>query len=126
MDYLFDTALTKIPKDYLVSCYFIVDNHLWYVSLYREKYFRLHYVDSFKVEELLKESTNEYEFDAYVLSVNRPIKYMECKFDTIHNTEVRVVTVKTESGNPKIRKSKKAEERTIITRYSSNNKNKLF
>lgn len=126
MDYLFETSITNIPKNYYVSCYYVVDNHLWYVSLYNKQTYYLHYVNSFKVEDLIKESDNEYEFDSYVLSVNKPIKYMTCKFENINNQETRVVTVKTDHGNPIARKPKTPEQKTIITRYTNNNKNKLF
>lgn len=122
MDYLFDRTVTNIPKDYSISCYYIVDNHLRFVSLNKSKYFYLHYVDSFQLGERIRKSDNEYTFDVYVITLNKPILTAKSEF----SEDSRVVRITTPSGNPLSKKNKKPQENTVITRYLGNNKNKLF
>ena len=123
MDYLLNKVLTKVPEPYMISCYYIIDQHLKFVSLKDVEYFYFHYVDSYKVGELIFKSANEYEFDSYVLKTSKPIilqrSYME------KDTDIRIVEVTSRSGNPMIIKKKQEQPKKIITRYQSNGK-KLF
>ena len=125
MDYLFSKVVTNIPEQFEISCYYIIDNHLKFISLYQNKYFYFHYVDSYKVGELIQKSQNEYEFDVYVLKTSKPIISQKSEIEVVNKKESRVVTVRTYSGNPLEKKKKQKEEKTVITRYQSNGK-KLF
>ncbi len=125
MDYLFDKEITGIQTGYELSCCYIVDSHLRYVSLADAELYYLHYVDAYKVGQNIADSENEYEFDVYVLSQNKPIQSMKSTFENLENRIIRVVRLKTTTGNPLSKKPKKATEDNIITRYSNKN-NKLF
>lgn len=125
MDYLFDKEITGIQTGYELSCCYIVDSHLRYVSLTDAELYYLHYVDAYKVGQDIADSENEYEFDVYVLSQNKPIQSMKSTFENLENRIIRVVHLKTTTGNPLSKKPKRATEDNIITRYSNKN-NKLF
>ena len=125
MDYLFDTEITGIQSGYELSCCYIVDSHLRYVSLSDMHYYYLHYVDSYKVGQNIAESDNEHEFDSYVLDQNKPIQGMQSTFENLDNRRVRVVRLKTITGNPLSKKPKKSTSDNIMTRYVNKN-NKLF
>lgn len=125
MDYLFDTEITGVEVGYELSCCYVIDSHLRYVSLSDSQYYYLHYVDSYVVGQNIANSENEHEFDSYVLNQNKPIQSMQSSFENLDNKRVRVVRLKTLSGNPLSKKPKKSISNNIITRYSNNN-NKLF
>ena len=125
MDYLFNTIVTDIPKGYRISCYYILDSHLRFISLYKTDYYYFHYIDSYKVGEFIIDSANEYDFDVYVFNIAKPIISQKSEAVKINGSDARVVEVVSQSGNPIIRKSRKHEEKNIITRYQTNGK-KLF
>ena len=125
MDSLLDTNISGVPKDYYLSCYYVIDSHLRYISLVDHDLFHLHYVDSDVVGQKIAESKKEHEFDAFVYNKSKPICSMQSNYENIENKKIRVVRIKTSSGNPISRKAKKPYEKSILTRYSNNNK-KLF
>lgn len=125
MDCLLIDSLSGVPEKFELSCYYVVDNHLRYISMADTTYFYLHYVDSYVVGQKICESKNEYDFDAYVFNHSKPILNMNSLFENLENRRMRVVSVKTYSGNPISRKPKKSESANIMTRYINNNK-KLF
>ena len=124
MDYLFNTTLI-VPKSYSVSCYYIVDDHLKYVSLKNNKSFYLYSIDSDVLGKELRDSENELTLDCYVLESSKPIIKQESKYESVLDKIIRVVRIKTGFGNPLARKPKQTTERSIITRYISKKK-KLF
>ena len=122
---LLDSSISGIENGYYISCYYVVDNHLRYISLCDANLFYLHYADSDCVGQKIKQSSNEHDFDAYVYNQNKPIFSMCSNYENIDNKNIRIVSIKTSTGNPITRKPKTPENINILTRYSNNNK-KLF
>lgn len=125
MDYLFNKSIKDIPKAYTISCYYIIDEHLKYVSLKNNNVFYLHIINADSLGELLQNNDNEMFFDMYVLLNNKPIQTQKSGYENVLDKLKRVVTIKTIFNNPLSRKSKKSQEDNIITRYITNRK-KLF
>lgn len=121
MDSLYNQNL-EIPSDNKLSSYYIVDSDLRYLSTVDENYYFLFYVDSGVLGELISKSVNEYEFDCFIISNHKPITSVICEI----KKDTRYVTIKTQSGNFKNKKSRKPQEDNILSRYSNKNKNKLF
>ena len=121
MEYQFMDNL-KIPKNKILSSYYIVDKDLRYVSLFESNLYVLTYIDSGNIGEVIRESNNEYEFDYFVIDKHFPISSVQCTL----NQEVRYLELKTCSGNFKYKKSRQPKEDTILSRYSNKNKQKLF
>lgn len=122
---LLNSNISGIEKGCYISCYYVVDSHLRYISLCDTSLFYLHYVDSDCVGQMIKQSSNEHDFDSYVHNQNKPIFSMHSNYENIDNKKIRVVSIKTSTGNPIMKKHKKPENINILTRYSNNNK-KLF
>lgn len=125
MEFLFKFLISDISETDNVSCYYVVDDVLRYISLQNDVLYNLHYIDADKVGPCIKEEENEYSFDYYVLNLNKPIKSQVCTFEKVNNKNSRLVSIKTVSGNPMLRKPRKSEEPVIINKYHTQNR-KLF
>lgn len=125
MDYLFNTTLKNIPKSYTISCYYIVDDNLKYISLKNNNTFFLYSVDSDSLGTELKESSNELQFDCHVLNASKPVVTQKSCYEKILDKIFRVVRVKSSFHNPLSRKPKQTTDKTILNRYITNKK-KLF
>lgn len=125
MDYLLKFSLTNVPEAYVLNCYYVVDNRLQYVSLADNDYFYLHFVDSDKVGESVLQNENQGKLDKYVYNMNKPIISMECGYETVNDSNIRVVKITSVSGNPKSKKHRTSEEREVLNRYQQRGK-KLF
>ena len=125
MDSLFKYEIRGVPDNYILSCYYIVDNSLQYVSLSEEGYVYLHFVDTNIVGDAIMYSKDFGKLDQYVYNKNKPIISMDCNYEKVNNAETRVVRIVSESGNPKCKKHKEVSERTVYNRYQNKGK-KLF
>ena len=125
MDYLFNKSIKDIPKAYTISCYYIIDEHLKYVSLKNNDVFYLHIINADSLGELLQNNDNEMFFDMYVLLNNQPIQSQESRYENVFDKIKRVITIKTMFNNPLSRKNKETQNSNIISRYITNRK-KLF
>ena len=121
MDNLYNQNL-EIPPDSKLSSYYIVDSDLRYLSTMEEKSYCLFYVDSGVLGELISETSNEYEFDCFVITNHIPILSAVCEI----KKDIRYVTIKTQSGNFKHKKSRKSQDDNVLSRYINKNKTKLF
>lgn len=121
MEYQYTDNL-KLPKNKILSSYYIVDKDLRYVSLYESNFYILTYVDSGNIGETICESNNEYDFDYFVIAKHFPISSVQCTL----NQEKRYLELKTCSGNFKYKKARQPKEDTILSRYNNKNKQKLF
>lgn len=125
MDSLFKYQLSDIPDNYTLSCYYVVDDSLHYVSLLDESYHYLHLVDTNSIGDVVAHSVNIGDLDKYVYNMNKPITSMTCSFEKVSQEFVRVVRIVSVSGNPKCRKHKEVSERYVYNRYQNKGK-KLF
>ena len=125
MEYLFNKYLKEIPESFNISCYYIIDNSLRYISLKEDNLYFLHYVDNIEIGEVILSSDNEMTFDSFVLSKNLPILSQKSSYENIDDTTSRVVSIETAKGNYNFIKRKPATEKNIIVR-NSNGQKKLF
>jgi hypothetical protein len=125
MDYLFNNIIINQTDKYYITCYYIVDDNLRYVSIKDCDMFYLHYVDTDEIGESFEESNNEGDLDYKVIELNSPILSQTSTIGNINNKDIRIVKTVTVSGNNRIIKPKQSSDRNIIKRYKSN-QNKLF
>ena len=125
MDYLLKYSLNNVPETYELNCYYIVDNRLQWVSLADDEYFYLHFVDANNVGESVLHDTKQGTLDKYVYNMTKPIISMECGYENVNDCDIRVVKIISVSGNPKSKKHRTAEEKTVFNRYQQKGK-KLF
>ena len=118
MDYLLDKEVI-VPNEYVLSCYYIVNSQLQYVSLYKDEDFLLMLVDANTVSDTVYSDSKEGRLDYYVLSSLKPIVLQTSKYD---NNKKRVVEIITARKNIKSLKPKKSTDREIITRNFSSKK----
>jgi len=118
MDFLLEKAVI-IPKDYDLSCYYIVDNQLQYVSLYKDEDFLLSIVDADRTSDIVYTDTKEGRLDYYVLSAVKPIISQTSTYDA---DKKRVVRISTKRKNVNTLKRKKSTDREIIMRDFSSKK----
>ena len=125
MEYLLKFNLNNIPETYELNCYYIVDNRLQYVSLSDEEYFYLHFVESSNIGDSIFQNENQGKLDKYVYNMNKPIISMDCGYENVNDSDIRVVKIISVSGNPMSKKHRKPEEKTVLNRYQQKGK-KLF
>lgn len=122
MDSLFNTVLQNIPEKYEITCYYIVDDDLRYVSIHNADTFYLHYVDTDRISDVIKSCDLEGAFDYCIISLNKPIEYQKSNYEDIRGSLVRVVRTKSCTGNQKIIKHKESSDRQILNRFISKRK----
>lgn len=126
MAYLFDSLILNNQNDrFEITCYYIVDDDLKYVSLRGASVFFLHYVDTNRIGEEIQQSISDSDFDCFVISLHAPIETISSKFEKVNDKDTRVVRVVTKHGDNRIKKPKHNSDRNIIVRYKSS-RNKLF
>ena len=118
MDYLLEKEII-VPEDYSLSCYYIVNNQLQYVSLYKDRDFLLSIVDTNTASEVIYTDNKEGRLDYFVLSSLKPIVSQTSRYD---DTKKRVVRITTTRKNVNILKPKKSTDREIIIREFSSRK----
>lgn len=121
MDYIFNNVITNISDNEFISCYYIVDDDLKYISIYDSDIYYLHYIDNTDMGELIMQSGFEGELDYNVLKLSSPIEFQISTFEK----DARIVKIKTLSGNAKILKQKKSTHRTVLIRNTTK-RNRLF
>lgn len=117
MDFLFDKILNDNTIKDRLRTLFIIDSNLLFVSLTNpndcnDGNYKLMFVESNKIGERLMSSDNESDFDMYVINKNKPLLSIESKYDN----NIRIVTVLSYHGNPKVKKNKKTSNRNVIER----------
>lgn len=125
MDFLFEKELLNVSVGFGIEAFYIIDNHMSYVSLFDGNLYHLNYVDTDTVGEQIMESESTSDFDIYVIKSNQPVISQSSCFELVFGSYVRIVRTKTFYGNPKVKKPKEASERDVIVRYKTDRK-KLF
>ena len=118
MDFLLEKAVI-IPEDCDLSCYYIINNQLQYVALYKDEDFLLSIVDADKTSDIVYTDTKEGRLDYYVLSAVKPVISQTSTYD---NNRKRVVRITTKRKNINTLKRKKSTDHEIIKRDFSSKK----
>ena len=122
MEYLFKNEIEESYYNEYIKSYFIIDSKLAYVSVYLDNTYKLHYIDSKSISDVVMRSDNESDFDVFVLNQSAPIVSLKSIYDTTGDKTIRIVTVITHKGGMTIRKEKESSERNIVNRFGGNNK----
>ena len=122
MDYLFREVLPKIPENYTIQTYYIVNENLKYVSLLKGDTYYLGYVDTDHIGDFIIDSKIEGDLDYYVIKENYPV----LKVSSSYKDSLRVVEISTDILDSKVTKKKRSSDKEILTRYSTSKRPKLF
>ena len=122
MDYLFREVSPKVPENYTIKTYYIINENLKYVSLLKGDTYYLGYVDTDYIGDFIVDSNIEGNLDYYVIKENLPILRISSKYKDSY----RIVEIITDILNSKIIKKKKNSDKEKLIRFSVSNRTKLF
>ena len=124
MDYLLSLCLNN-PNKVDIFCYYIVNSRLMYVGVVSSDRYALVRVLSDNLDEVVYRCDTLGELDYYVYREFSPVISQSMNTEIIDDRESRIVTLVTDTVNPKTIKKKPTTERTVIERRSTGQK-RLF
>ena len=124
MDYLLSLCLNN-PNKIDIFCYYIVNSKLMYVGVVSSDRYALVRVLSDNLDEVVYRCDTLGELDYYVYREFSPVISQSMSTEIIEDRESRIVTLITDTVNPKTIKKKQPTERTVIERRSTGQK-RLF
>lgn len=121
MDYLLSLCLNN-PNNVDIFCYYVVNSKLMYVGVVSSDRYALVRVLADNMDEVVYRCDTLGELDYYVYREFSPILSQNMSTEIIGGKESRVITLTTDTVNPKTIKMKQSTERTVIERRSGQRK----
>lgn len=124
MDYLLSLCLNN-PNNVDIFCYYVVNSKLMYVGVVSSDRYALVRVLDDNLDEVVYRCDTLGELDYYVYREFSPVLSQSMNTEIVGGKESRVITLTTDTVNPKTIKMKQPTERTVIERRESGQK-RLF
>lgn len=124
MDYLLSLCLHN-PNNVDIFCYYVVNSKLMYVGVVSSDRYALVRVLDDNLDEVAYRCDTLGELDYYVYREFSPVLSQSMSTEIVAGKKSRVITLTTDTVNPKTIKMKQSTERTVIERRESGQK-RLF
>lgn len=121
MDYLLSLCLNN-PNNVDIFCYYVVNSKLMYVGVVSSDRYALVRVLDDNLDEVVYRCDTLGELDYYVYREFSPVLSQSMSMEKVGGKESRVITLTTDTVNPKTIKMKQSTERAVIERRSGQRK----